>query len=147
MCSYPVPDGVAGWRYDSTQAIAGRLFAGVRASDGRWLSLVGGRHHHDETAVAWQMNRESMAAESLSTVMRSYLLEYEVGRGTRRMSFDGGTPHSIYHAFVTAEVTYAVASRRSAGGRMAAAGVTRMLPKGNFLRRVLEDAGLRRIAN
>ena len=143
ICSYPVPDGIAGWRYDSTQRIEGRLFAGVRAANGDWLSLLGGRHHHDATAVAWQMNREGMDSYSLSTAMRSYLLEYEVSRGTQRLYFDGGTPHSIHHAFVTADVTYAVASRPSVASRVLLRSLPKLLPRNNFLRRVLEDEGMR----
>jgi hypothetical protein len=143
VCSYPVPDKIAAWRYDSTQEIAGRLFVGVRSGSGEWLSLIGGRSHGDATAVAWQMNREEMESYSLSTVMRSYLLQYEVERGTRRLFFDGGTPHSIHHAFVTAEVAYAVASRRSPTGALLRRGAATMLPKNNFLRRVLLDDGMR----
>ena len=143
ICSYPVPDEIAGWRYDATTGMAGGVFAGVRAGNGDWLSLLGGRHHHDRTSVAWQMNREEMAMYSLSTVMRSYLLEHEVGRGTRKLFFDGGTPHSIHHAFVTAEVAYLVARGQSVADRLLCRGLQGMLPENNFLRRVLSDAGMR----
>ena len=143
VCSYPVPDAIAGWRYDAAMEVPGGLFAGVRAGDGEWLSLVGGRHHQDQTAVAWQMNREEMASYSLSTAMRSYLLEYEVERGTRRLFFDGGTPHSIHHAFATADVAYLVATSRSVSGRLLRRTIVRVLPRTNFLRRVLSDGGMR----
>lgn len=143
VCSYPVPDAVAGWRYDSTMALADGLFVGVRGGDGAWLSVMGGRHFEDWTAIAWQMNREGMPSYSLSTMMRSYLLEYEVGRGTRRLYFDGGTPHSIHEAFVTSQVTYAVAVRRSMTGTTLRRGLASVLPKNNFLSRVLRDEGMR----
>ncbi|HEY5211951.1 MAG TPA: hypothetical protein VIJ38_02905, partial [Acidobacteriaceae bacterium] len=50
---------------------------------------------------------------SISTVMRSYFLEHEVGHGAKTLIIYGGTAHSIGHAFVREEVTDLVVQRRS----------------------------------
>ena len=45
------------WRYDSLKDVETPLLMGMKDKDGRWLSLLGGRRHHDGTEILWQMNR------------------------------------------------------------------------------------------
>ena len=89
----------------------GSLFFGLRAANGQWLSLVGGRTHHGITHIEWQMNRADMPAYSLSTAMRYHLLEHEVARGTNRIFFIGGTSHSMRSALVPFRVVDLVVVR------------------------------------
>ena len=138
----PASDEVAGWRYESAQGGGRMMFAGMRARDGRWLSLMGGRRHRETVAIDWQMNLAGMTRCSLSTVMRSYVLEHETALGTKYMVFTGGTPHSMRHSFACVDAIDLVALRRSAAGAVLRRLAQWMMP-GNFLVQLLRDRQLR----
>jgi hypothetical protein len=139
----PAPNAIAQWRYDSFAGMPEMLFAGMRSRDGRWLSLIGGRRHHKVTEIDWQMNLAGLPRLSLSTVMRSYLLEHEVQLGTEILKFTGGTPHSMRHSFVSADVVDALFLRQSSGSRMLRTLAPVLLPKNNFLAQALCDPAMR----
>jgi hypothetical protein len=138
----PVPDALAAWRYDAIQRTPGTMFAGVRAGNGRWLSLIGGRRHMQVTEIDWQMNLAGLPCYSLSTVMRSYVLEHEVELGTKRLAFTGGTPHSMRHSFVCADVADVIALRRSKKAWMLRRLARWVFPEKNFLGQALRDEQL-----
>jgi hypothetical protein len=112
-CMYAVPAKVASWRYDSLKEIGTPLFMGIKDSGGRWLSLLGGRRHHDGTEILWQMNRSGLSAYSLSIVMRTYFMEHEIAHGMRKLYMEGGTAHPMRFSFVNDKVTDLVVVRRS----------------------------------
>ncbi|HEV2620247.1 MAG TPA: hypothetical protein VGU23_09970, partial [Acidobacteriaceae bacterium] len=138
----PASEAWARWRYDSAQNGDGAMFAGMRARDGRWLSLIGGRRYGETLYIDWQMNLAGLARYSLSTVMRSYALEHETELGMKRMVFTGGTPHPMRHSFTCVNAMDLVAVRRSLPGRM-----LRWMARGgqpeNFLLQALRDEDLR----
>lgn len=139
----PVSDSLAGWRYDSTQRTPGTLFAGVRAQNGRWLSLIGGRRHMRVTEIDWQMNLAGLPRYSLSTVMRSYLLQHEVELSTEKLTFTGGTPHSMRHSFDCVDAVDVVVLRRSPVGWIMRRMSRWIFPEQNFLGQALRDPHLR----
>ena len=143
ICAYPVPDDVAAWRYDSLSILKSPLLYGLRDRDGRWLSLIGGRHSNGNMEMYWQMNRDDIPSQSLSTAMRSFLIEHEVGLGTRRLYVEGGTTHSMSHAFVREKATDLIVLRQSPIARIIPALVKRFLPPENMLLQVLEDKSLK----
>ena len=110
---YPVADSVALWRFRIMLDLMEPVILGVKDKNGRWLSLLGGRRHDGRMEILWQMNRAGLNAYSLSTVMRSYCIEEEVTRGTKRLYLEGGTPHSLHHSFVREELVDLVVMRRS----------------------------------
>ena len=112
VCTYTVPDWVAQLRYDAACSGDGTVFAGLRAADGHWLSLLGGRRNRDTTFVDWQMNLQSSGPLSLGTAMRAFFLADEIHRGMLFIRFEGGTPHSIQNAFVPERVTDLLFARR-----------------------------------
>jgi hypothetical protein len=112
-CMYAVPAKVAAWRYDSLKCLGTPLFMGIKDKDGRWLSLLGGRRHHDGTEILWQMNRSGLSAYSLSIVMRSYFMEHEIAHGMTKLYMEGGTAHPMRFSFVNDKVTDLVVVRRS----------------------------------
>jgi hypothetical protein len=112
-CMYAVPGKVASWRYQSLENLGAPLFMGIKDKGGRWLSLLGGRRHHDGTEILWQMNRSGLSAYSLSIVMRSYFMEHEVAHGMRKLYMEGGTAHPMRFSFVNDKVTDLVVVRRS----------------------------------
>jgi hypothetical protein len=71
----------------------------LRDSSGCCISAVGGWRSGDTVVIQWQANSMAYEKYSLVTVMRALCLEYEVSRGTREMSYLGGTSHSMHHAF------------------------------------------------
>jgi hypothetical protein len=139
----PVSDELARWRYDEFAHASEVLFAGVRSRDGRWLSLIGGRRYGQVTEIDWQMNLAGLPRLSLSTVMRCYLLEHEIGLGTGKLFFNGGTPHSMRHSFVRVDVVDAIALRESPVGRMLRTLAQLLKPKRNFLAQALYDPQIR----
>ena len=112
-CMYPVRDQVALWRLNVMRELNGPVMLGLQDKDGRWLSLLGGRRNRDRTEILWQMNRDGLSSHSLSTVMRSWLIEHEIAHGMRRLYFEGGTAHSVNHSCVREELTDLVVVRRS----------------------------------
>ena len=117
-CMYAKPPEVAGWRYDALYELSEPVLMGVKHRDGSWLSMLGGRRYDDRVEILWQMNREGFAADSLSTVMRSYFIEHEIARGSRRLYMEGGTPQSIKFSFVKVNLIDFVVARRSLAAKL-----------------------------
>lgn len=112
-CMYAVPANVASWRYNSLTYLERPLLMGIKDRAGRWLSLLGGRRHHDGTEILWQMNRSGLSAYSLSIVMRSYFIEHEIAHGMTKLYMEGGTAHPMRFSFVNDKVTDLAVVRRS----------------------------------
>ena len=64
---------------------------GLRLADGPWLSMVTGWRCHQVTYVDLQMNDMHYKKESLSAVMRAFLLEYEIGLKQQTINFVAGS--------------------------------------------------------
>jgi hypothetical protein len=112
-CMYPVASEVVGFRYNSLKDLADPIFMGIKDKEGRWLSMLGGRRYLNRSEILWQLNRDGLAAYSLGTVMRSYFIEHEIGRGSRRIYTEGGTPHSMKFSYESEELTDLVVVRRT----------------------------------
>ncbi|MDE3105034.1 MAG: hypothetical protein KGK08_07645 [Acidobacteriota bacterium] len=109
---YPAPESLAAWRFEAATRFAeNRLYLGLRAADGRWLSLIGGRERAGRVEIEWQMNRHDLPDYSLSVLMRLYLLEYMVEHRMERLYFQAGTTHSIRNSMVPEVWTDLVAVR------------------------------------
>jgi hypothetical protein len=142
ISAYAVTDEVAGSRYDLLGELDSPLLYGMRDRDGRWLSLVGGRHCEAQMEMYWQMNRDDVPSQSLGTAMRAFLIEHEIGRGTQRMYMEGGTTHSMSHAFIPEKTTDLIVMRQSPLTRVLPGLVKRFLPPENMMLQVLEDTTL-----
>ncbi len=115
----------------------------------RWLALVAGWRQGTATWVEWQLNAAGYEKLSLGSVLRSYLLEHEIGLGMRQFSFHGGTSHSMAHSFVKEEVVDLLGRRpcmlNSAivlVARQLSTRFPRLRRRGNFLLDALADNGL-----
>jgi hypothetical protein len=111
--THPVPHSTLERRYHTTRSMDGFFCVGLSRADGQWISLLGGRRHHGVTEVDWQMNRDGLAKYSVGTVIRSYLIEHEIAIGMQKLFFEGGTPHSMRHSFVSEEAMDIVVMNRS----------------------------------
>jgi hypothetical protein len=141
--THPAPEAHVAWRYNAIQQTPDTMFAGVKSSDGRWLSLIGGRRRSRLTEIQWQMNLGHLSRYSLSTVMRSYVLEHEVQLGTTQLVFVGGTPHSLRHSFVCSDAVDLIAQRRSLNALLLRRFSRWIFPQTNFLGHTLRDQDLR----
>jgi hypothetical protein len=142
ISAYPSTDEIAGWKFDSCKQHEQSVLYGLRDRDGRWLSLVGGLHVDRNMEMFWQINRHDMKPYSLGTVMRSFLIEHELNRGTRRLYFEGGTSHSMSHSFVQEKCTDLFVMRDNLVARQIPALFKRYIPKENPINEFLEDTSL-----
>jgi hypothetical protein len=111
--THPVAQPVLERRFETMESMEGFFGVGLRQSNGQWISLLGGRRHHGVTEVDWQMNRAGLAKYSVGTLIRSYLMEYEIAIGTDKLFFEGGTPHTMRHSFLSEEAMDVVVMNRS----------------------------------
>ena len=63
---------------------------GLRSKDGTWLSVLSGWRRNGTTYIDVQLNHSTYMRESLSAVMRAFLLEYEISVGQKYIVFVGG---------------------------------------------------------
>lgn len=69
---------------------------GLRARDGRWVSVLGGWHERGRAVVSFQLNDDrERASESLSVVMRSFAIEHLIGLGVQEVVFRGGVSQPL----------------------------------------------------
>ena len=139
----PLAEDTAKWRYDSLARLTAPVFCGLRAADGRWLSLAGGRRTPGALYLDWQLNAAGMPRSSLCTVMRAFLLEYEISQGTRKLMFEGGTPHPMRHSFASINAVDLIAQRRSARAWTLQRCSKWVFPQKNFLGHTWRDQKLR----
>jgi hypothetical protein len=78
-------------RYRLLRANSDFFFMGLRLPDGQWLSLLAGWRRNGVTYVDLQMNHMDYKKESLSAVMRAFMLEHEIGGKQKLMNFVGGS--------------------------------------------------------
>ena len=142
LCMFRVSDKVAEWRFESQKTLCDPVLFGLRGESGEWLSIVGGRRYYDRTEVLWQMNRDGYPTHSLATVMRSYYLEHEIGRGKKRFYVEGGTKHSIHHSFVKEQLIDFVAVRHSWASLLIEKVAMGLVPPDNELAHMVEDKSL-----
>ena len=64
---------------------------GLRLPDGTWLSVLSGYRGNTATYIDLQMNDMYFKQESISAVMRAFMLEHEIARKREFIHFIGGT--------------------------------------------------------
>jgi hypothetical protein len=141
--THPVDDLVLDHRSSTLKALDGMFCVGVRSPAGQWVSLLAGRRHHGVSEIDWQMNRGGLEKYSVGTVIRAYLIEHEIEIGTTRLYFEGGTPHSMRHAFLSEKATDMVVLKRSIFLFLLQKSVQRLGPGKNFLLQTLSNSTLK----
>jgi hypothetical protein len=141
--THPVADRVLERRYNTMKALDGGFCLGVMAPDGHWISLLGGRRHHGVSEIDWQMNRSGLDKYYVGTVIRAYLIEHEIKIGTNRLFFEGGTPHSIRHAFLAEKAMDIVVLNRSPFAFLLHKWARWFRPEKNFLLQTLSNPDLK----
>jgi hypothetical protein len=110
---YGVGAETARWRHGSTERFANVFLSGLKDRDGRWLAVAGARRNGSEVELDWQMNREDYTRYSLSMVLRGFLIEDEIARGTKTLLIEGATRQGISSAFEVRHVANLALRRRS----------------------------------
>jgi hypothetical protein len=82
------------------ESMPSRLLVGLRRPGGEWISVAGGWYAGDRAVLNMQLNDRACARDSVSLVLRSYVLEQLIKRGIRELVFWAGTsaPLSSYLA-------------------------------------------------
>jgi hypothetical protein len=82
------------WYFESRRTFlrsrADAFAMALRSCDGIWLSVLSGWRRNGITYVDMQLNHSAFKRESLSAVMRAFLLENEIGAGQKAITFVGG---------------------------------------------------------
>lgn len=140
-------------RLNSMRKLKDPVFFGLRRGNGEWLSLAGGWHcgsevgsyerrWGNETWIEWQLNRVGLENLSISTVMRAYMLETLIARGTRTLAFIGGTPHTMSESFRPDWTADVILRRRSLTANLVRGYAGRIFRAENCLSQSLTDANL-----
>ena len=97
-------------RFLKMMATADRpLAVGLKHRNGEWLSIIGGIYRPSAGVVLWQLNNDSdFPADSLSVVLRGYLLESLIHDGMKEFIIWNGTrpPLSRYVTHIPALEIY-----------------------------------------
>jgi hypothetical protein len=73
------------------QTRANAFAMALKSHDGTWLSFLSGWRQNGTTYVDMQMNHSAFKRESLSAVMRAFLLEHEIDASQKYLEFVGGS--------------------------------------------------------
>jgi hypothetical protein len=84
-------DGFYHARYNLLNEIPDFFCMGLRLPDGTWLSVLSGWRRNRVTYLDLQMNDQRFKKESLSAVMRAFMLEHEISKQQEVIHFVGGT--------------------------------------------------------
>ncbi|MGB8535007.1 MAG: hypothetical protein WCD57_01220 [Acidobacteriaceae bacterium] len=84
-------DGFYHARYHLLDEIPDFFCMGLRLPDGTWLSVLSGWRRNGVTYLDLQMNDLHCKKESLSAVMRAFMLEHEITNQQELIHFAGGT--------------------------------------------------------
>jgi hypothetical protein len=84
-------DGFYHARYSLLKEIPDFFCMGLRLPEGAWLSVLSGWRRGRVTYLDLQMNDLHFKKESLSAVMRAFMLEHEITKQQELIQFVGGT--------------------------------------------------------
>ena len=90
-------------------AVSERVLVGLQAPDGKWLSIAGGWCENSTATLLFQMNNDrEYQGDSISQVLRSYLVEELIASGIHDLIFWSGTsaPLARYTRGIPAVAVY-----------------------------------------
>lgn len=90
------------------ESMPSRIIVGLRTNDGEWISLAGGWRVGNRAILNMQLNEQTRIRESISLVLRSYLIEMLIELGCRELVFWAGSsaPLSCYSTFPELSIAY-----------------------------------------
>ena len=92
--------------------VPGAFFSGLRNQNGEWISIIGGWVKGANVFIRLQLNDASYAKESVSVVLRGYVIEKAIETGARRMRFLAGC-EGVLKKYCRFRVSHLVVQKRS----------------------------------
>ena len=128
------------------EAMPSRVLVGLRRKGGEWIGLAGGWHIGDRTILLAQLNDRDSGRASISTLLRSYLIEALIGRGTRELIFWANSSDPLSWHCTSPETFVAYIDSRSLPWRLvrrASAIVEKVVPRklSKLLEWIVPDEG------
>lgn len=102
-CTIPCPSGSVERLLDMVATADRPLAVGLKHKNGEWMGVVGGVYRPSVGVLLLQLsNDRSFARDSLSVVLRGYLIETLIRQGMRTFTIWGGTspPLSRYVSYI-----------------------------------------------
>jgi hypothetical protein len=140
--AFPVSRRIAIWRIRKARQLSNSVLLGLRAADGRWLSVLAGRRQGNLTEIDWQTNLNGFDRYSLVSAMRAHVLQYEINCGTRFLRFKNGTGHSMQSCFRKQNVSDLLMVHPRLTTNIARSVLPRLLPRDNHLSKVVREGSL-----
>jgi Acetyltransferase (GNAT) domain len=107
--------------------VPGGFFSGLRAPNGEWISIVGGWVKDAHLFILFQLNNANHAKASVSTVLRSYVIENAIESGIRHMKTIDGCG-GILRKYCHVRATHVLLQRRNYFGRLGVRIFCRLFP-------------------
>ena len=93
--------------------VPGSFYAGVCNATGEWVRLAGGWLRNDRYCMLLQLNDARCLRNSVSTVMRSFLIEDLIGSGVKTINFVGGSSELLRRFCIPERCAHYLIERRS----------------------------------
>jgi len=100
------------------EAVPSQVLVGLRSKGGEWIGLAGGWHVGDRAILVVQLNDRAYGRDSVSSVLRSYLIESLIDRGTRELIFWGKSSSPLGWYCTSPEIFAAYIDSRSLPWRL-----------------------------
>ena len=108
--------------------VPGAFFSGLRTATGEWISVLGGWVRGANMFILMQLNNATYPKASLSTVLRSYVIEKAIDSGIRHIKFIGGCEGSLKTYCRPERTCHLLVQKRDPFSQMVIEAVRRLFP-------------------
>ena len=115
------------------RSVPGSFFSGLRTQQGEWMSVVCGWVKGSRLFILLQVNSASDAKASVSTVLRSYIIENAISAGIRDIKIIDGCG-GILRKYTQAQSSHLLLQRNGPLGRFAGHAIRCLFPSSTFSR-------------
>jgi hypothetical protein len=120
--------------------VPGSFFSGLRTQGGAWMSVVCGWVKGSRMFIFLQVNNGIDAKASVSTVLRSYLIEHAIGSGIRDIKIIDGCG-GILRRYTVAHSSHLLLQRNGRFSRLLGRAIRRLFPSSTFSRLLGDSPG------
>jgi hypothetical protein len=113
--------------------VPGSFFSGLQAPSGEWMSVVCGWLKGSRLFILLQVNNGIDAKASVSTVLRSYLIEHAIGAGIRDIKVIDGCG-GILRKYTLVQSSHLLLQRSGYFSRLCRRAICRLFPSSTFSR-------------
>ena len=113
--------------------VPGSFFSALRASNGDWISVIGGWVRGASMFILVQLNNACYARASVSSVLRGYVIEHAIASGLQDITFIDGC-EGILKKYTNAQSTNLLAQRDDWFSRFVGKSICLLFPSSTFSR-------------